>query len=182
MPSLDPLLRRLPVRFRRALWLLPLLALQIGCDQGAKVLASDHLQGQPPTTYLGGSVKLVYAENPGAFLGLFRTLPDSARFWLLVLGVGLGLLAGLLFLLGRRGLRVPALLAGVTVLAGGVGNFIDRVINDGRVVDFLQVGVGPLKTGIFNIADVQIMAGAFALAWLIHRARPADEGPPPLPS
>jgi signal peptidase II len=27
------------------------------------------------------------------------------------------------------------------------------------VVDFLNVGIGPLRTGIFNVADVAIMVG-----------------------
>jgi signal peptidase II len=31
------------------------------------------------------------------------------------------------------------------------------------VVDFLYVRVGPLHTGIFNVADMAIMAGAFLL-------------------
>ena len=34
------------------------------------------------------------------------------------------------------------------ILAGGVGNLIDRVFNDGLVTDFLNIGVGPLRTGI----------------------------------
>ena len=33
----------------------------------------------------------------------------------------------------------------------------------GYVVDFVQVGVGPVRTGVFNIADMAIMAGAFLL-------------------
>jgi signal peptidase II len=51
-------------------------------------------------------------------------------------------------------------LVGLTLfVSGGASNWIDRVIH-GRVVDFLNVGVGPLRTGIFNVADVAIMAGA----------------------
>jgi signal peptidase II len=44
-------------------------------------------------------------------------------------------------------------------IAGGASNWFDRV-NDGRVVDFMNVGVGWLRTGIFNVADVAIMLGA----------------------
>jgi signal peptidase II len=42
---------------------------------------------------------------------------------------------------------------------GGLGNLIDRVFNAGAVTDFVVVGVGPLRTGVFNWADVLIMAG-----------------------
>jgi signal peptidase II len=31
------------------------------------------------------------------------------------------------------------------------------------VTDFLNVGIGPLRTGIFNLADMAIMAGALLL-------------------
>jgi len=34
----------------------------------------------------------------------------------------------------------------------------------GSVIDFVNVGVGPLRTGVFNVADVAIMAGIAALA------------------
>ena len=47
------------------------------------------------------------------------------------------------------------------ILAGGLGNLIDRALY-GHVVDFLYLGlpgVRWLQTNIFNIADVAIMAG-----------------------
>jgi signal peptidase II len=45
------------------------------------------------------------------------------------------------------------------LLAGGVSNWIDRALH-GSVVDFLNIGIGWLRTGIFNFADVAIMLGA----------------------
>ena len=50
-------------------------------------------------------------------------------------------------------------LAIVLLLAGGIGNLIDRTFHGGLVIDFLNVGIGPLRTGIFNVADMAIMAG-----------------------
>ena len=35
---------------------------------------------------------------------------------------------------------------------------MDRLIH-GSVVDFLNVGIGPVRTGVFNVADVAIMLG-----------------------
>jgi signal peptidase II len=57
------------------------------------------------------------------------------------------------------------------VLAGGASNWVDRVVR-GSVVDFLNVGVGPLRTGIFNVADVAIMVGVALL--LVGGLRTAD--------
>ena len=45
----------------------------------------------------------------------------------------------------------------------------------GFVVDFLNVGVGPVRTGIFNVADVAIMAGAALM--LIAELRAARDTP-----
>jgi len=40
--------------------------------------------------------------------------------------------------------------------AGGVSNLVDRLRHD-KVSDFLNVGVGRLRTGIFNVADMAIV-------------------------
>jgi len=45
-----------------------------------------------------------------------------------------------------------------------VGNLIDRVIYGGAVVDFVSVGLGGLRTGIFNLADVAITTGVVLVA------------------
>ena len=43
-------------------------------------------------------------------------------------------------------------------MPGGASNWVDRVVR-GSVIDFINVGYGPLRTGIFNVADVAIMLG-----------------------
>jgi signal peptidase II len=45
------------------------------------------------------------------------------------------------------------------VAAGGIGNLLDRLFNNGAVIDFIRLGIGPLRTGIFNMADVAIVTG-----------------------
>ena len=40
------------------------------------------------------------------------------------------------------------------------------MLNDGAVIDFLNVGIGGLRTGVFNIADMFILAGAGILLYL----------------
>jgi signal peptidase II len=54
------------------------------------------------------------------------------------------------------------------ICGGGVGNLADRVRYHGYVTDFLNVGIGPVGTGIFNMADVALMTG-MALLFLLHR-------------
>ena len=45
------------------------------------------------------------------------------------------------------------------MIGGGAGNLIDRIFNHGAVIDFLNLGVGTLRTGVFNAADMEIVAG-----------------------
>ncbi|MDX1252905.1 MAG: signal peptidase II [Gammaproteobacteria bacterium] len=46
-----------------------------------------------------------------------------------------------------------------TILTRGASNLYDRIINEGAVIDFLNIGVGVIRTGIFNVADMAIMLG-----------------------
>jgi signal peptidase II len=141
-------------------WILPLVLLltTVGCDRLTKRLAVAHLSGAPPQSYFQNTIRLEYAENSGAFLSLGANLPEGIRTAVLTFGVSLLLIIVAILAVRRRWNGVP--LAGVALMwAGGVSNLIDRAFN-GSVVDFLNVGIGSLRTGIFNVADVAVMLGA----------------------
>jgi signal peptidase II len=83
--------------------------------------------------------------------------------------VGTGLIALLIWLL-RAHARSPLFVIALgLILAGGGSNLIDRLLHHGRVIDFMNLGIGPLRTGIFNFADVFITVGGVVLAWLSYR-------------
>lgn len=138
----------------------PIIIIGIIIDQLSKLWAVSALKGGPRYSFLGDSVRIIYAENTGAFLGMGQSLPDTWRFWILTAFVGLFLLGLLAFTLFSKELDTPSLIAMTLIFTGGLGNFIDRAANNGAVVDFLNMGIGGLRTGIFNIADVYIMVGA----------------------
>lgn len=144
---------------RRLALVAALLVASIGCDQATKRIASALLERGVVHSWLGDTVRLQYAENRGAFLSLGAFLPESARFAVFVVGVGL-LLAGMLgFALLRPGLPPLEVAGFACFVGGGFSNWIDRVVNDGRVVDFMNLGIGRLRTGVFNVADVVLMVG-----------------------
>jgi signal peptidase II len=90
-------------------------------------------------------------------------LPEALRFLIFVVFTGT-MLAVMLLLVIKERAGDPAQLTGLALLAGGgMGNLIDRLFNDGRVVDFVSLGLGPVRTGVFNVADVAVMAGATLL-------------------
>jgi signal peptidase II len=148
------------LRIRR-LAVLGLVLATIGCDRATKRLAVDHLAGRAVLRYLADTVRLQYVENRGAFLGLGAGLPGWARTSLFVVGTGM-LLAGVVALGLRQRVRGASLVGLALLWAGGLSNLVDRVCR-GSVVDFLNVGLGSLRTGIFNVADVAIMAGCALL-------------------
>lgn len=141
-----------------------LVAASIGCDQGTKALAVEHLSGRPTTSYLFDTFRLGYAENPGAFLSLGAGLSPTARFWIFTAGSAV-LLGVIVIAALRKRLDAVPMLGLLLVAAGGIGNLVDRVLRDGRVVDFMNMGIGPVRTGIFNVADVQLMAGVALIAF-----------------
>lgn len=149
----------------------------VGCDQAVKAIARDALASSPPVSLFGGAVRFEYAENPGAFLSLGAELPPQIRFLLGVVFVALALAALLVFMLRSASLSTGQKAALALIVGGGFGNLIDRVANDGHVIDFVSVGIGPLRTGIFNVADMAITAGVLVMlfsGWRDRAPEPSD--------
>ncbi len=136
-------------------------------DQTTKMLAIKHLKYREAIIYWADLFRLQYAENTGAFLGLGGTFSEPVRFWLLTLFNSIVLLSVSSFLMFKKDLPPFVSFSLTLILSGGFGNLIDRVFRDGRVVDFMSMGLTfenwQLRTGIFNIADIAIMAGLFLL-------------------
>ena len=155
--------------FRLALILV--IVATIGCDRVTKHVATETLSGRPTQSYLSDTVRLGYTENAGGFLSIGDSLPSSARTAVFTIGTGLVLVVLAIMAFRVRLSRWHGV--GLALfIAGGTSNWIDRAMN-GVVVDFLNLGVGWLRTGVFNVADVAIMLGAgiFALAELRRNRR-----------
>lgn len=143
----------------------------VGCDQVSKSAARAFLEPGVTQSLFADSLRLQLVENPGSFLSLGASLPQRWRFMIFTGAVAallLGLLGAALF--ARRLDRVR-FIALALVAGGGISNLIDRLVFQGQVTDFLNVGIGSLRTGIFNVADMTILAGAL-LMLLKHRSEP----------
>jgi signal peptidase II len=146
--------------------------ISIGIDQGTKWYASEYLPKFEMTSYLNDILRIGYIENTGAFLGLGSGMSDSAKFWIFVCAVGFILSALLIYILRTKTQTAYGLSSLILIFSGGISNFYDRATNDGAVIDFLNVGIGSLRTGIFNVADMAIMLGVFML--LFAKDKKAD--------
>ena len=142
------------------------LSLLVGCDHATKGLAKMELDGGSARELIRGVLDLRYVENTDIAFNLLRWVPETIRTpMLLVLGA-IGVFA-MGFLLLRES-REPGLrrLALVLVLAGAIGNYVDRIVR-GYVVDFVHVHHWP----VFNVADIYITAGfgILALGFFVYR-------------
>lgn len=154
--------------------LLVLVVATIGCDRVTKHFAAETLAGEPRQSFLADTVRLEYVENTGAFLSLGADLPPVVRMALFTVGNGL-ILIGTIVIAVRLHWTGLQLLGLGLVFAGGASNLVDRIVR-GSVIDFMNVGLGSLRTGIFNVADVAIMAGIAVLV-LAHVRASRDPEP-----
>jgi len=138
-----------------------------GCDQGTKSFASNHLPKNEMISYFHDTVRIGYTENAGAFLSFGELWPENIRFLIFTVMTGLFLLGLFLYLVCNSKLDFLSIAGLSLILGGGSSNLYDRLINDGIVIDFLNVGVGGVRTGIFNVADMAIMFGG-VLVFLAH--------------
>ena len=129
----------------------------VGCDRVTKHVASTTLAGAPVRSFLADTVRLGYVENAGGFLGLGADLPEAARTAVFTVGTGVLLLVLIVSAYRLKWTGWPAF-AMTLLVAGGISNLFDRAVH-GSVIDFINVGVGPVRTGIFNVADMAIMLG-----------------------
>jgi signal peptidase II len=158
-------------RLPRILTVLLITVVGVGCDQATKAIAKQYLAPAALLSFAGDTFRLQYAENSGAFLSLGASLPDPWRHLVFTVLVGIFLLGLLGYLLVSRSVPSAAIICLSLVFAGGISNLIDRIAYDGRVIDFLNVGIGPLRTGIFNLADMAITFGALFLAFDTYRQK-----------
>ncbi len=150
-------------RILRVVVMITVIVVIVGCDQGTKTLARSRLGNGTVVSLFGGILVMSYVENQGAFLSLGERLPRVAR-GIVFIAVPLAVLAGIVLSVARKKNVRGLFAAGLACVAGGgLGNLLDRVFHGGRVGDFLTLGVGSVRTGIFNVADMCIMLGCLLL-------------------
>ena len=141
----------------------------ISCDRITKDFAKDHLKNKATVTYLDDTVRLQYVENTGAALSWGDDLPRQVSFWLLSI-LPLLILSGL-FIYTLKNLQQmgPMKVFSIAlVFSGGIGNITDRLLYDRHVTDFLNIGIGNIRTGIFNVADVCVTSGVIGLLFFFN--------------
>ena len=142
----------------------------ISWDRVTKNLAKEHLMNKESKSYLHDTFRLEYVENTGAAMSLGDSLPNTISFWLLsILPLGILLILFAYTINRSKEMRFVKIFSLSLVIAGGIGNIIDRLFYDRHVADFMNVGFRNIRTGILNFADVCVTAGVICFLFF-HRS------------
>lgn len=135
-----------------------LIAALVAADRLTKLAVVAHMQLGEDIPVFGPLLHLYYLRNTGAAFSLFDTLAFGR--WLLA-GFTIALVGVCFWVLFAGKLRGwLGNFALVLIIAGGIGNLIDR-LTTGEVVDFLYVKL--IHFAIFNVADSFVVVGAVLL-------------------
>lgn len=145
-------------------------AVLLGIDQLTKYFVLQNLKPVGSVTVIGGLLEFTYVENTGAAFGLFK---NSMLFVLVLTLVAFIAIAVVLFKYKNH--TALSYIASTLLLAGGIGNLIDRLLYR-FVVDFIHV---MFFDYVFNFADCCVTVGAvlFVLHVLLisYREKKAEE-------
>lgn len=145
-----------------------IIAANIGCDQTTKFYARVFLKDRGTYQVLGDFFILRYAENNGAFLGLFSPLPKSVRIVLLVLAPSFVMMILAFYVFRTGNIPVLQIVSLCCIIGGGISNISDRIFNNENVVDFMNVGIGSIRSGVLNFADLSIVIGLAGICFMYY--------------
>ena len=150
-----------------------LVAALVGLDQLVKFLVRAFIPLGGDVPFLPHVLQLTYVQNTGAAFSIL-----SRHTWVLAL-VSLAASVFLAVLLVRRVFPQPfAMFCLSLVLAGAVGNLIDRVAL-GFVTDMFETLF--MNFAVFNVADICVVCGGIAFCayyLLCHGKEERDDDPP----
>ncbi len=139
---------------------LPAIAVLTVLDQITKYAAIAYLEGSDPIIIVDGVLELMYVENRGAAFGIM----NGMRGFFLVLAPLISLmLLSVLSRLPKTRRFLPLKAAFICIIAGAIGNFIDRLLH-GYVVDFIYFKL--IDFPVFNVADIFVTCSAAALIYM----------------
>ena len=137
-----------------------------GLDQLTKQWAVSRLMGKPDIVLWEGVFRLHYLENTGMAFGLLKD--QQTLFFIVTLAV-VAFLVFALYKTPEKKRFIPMHIVLILVIAGAVGNFIDRT-SQKYVVDFLYFDL--INFPVFNVADVYVTAAgitALILMLFVYR-------------
>lgn len=128
----------------------------IGVDQAIKQWALDTLAQVDTIPLIQDVLHLTYVENYGAAFSILQN-----KKWFLIGVTSLIAIGAIVLLLSKKLKSNLAIWSVALIIAGGVGNLIDR-IGRGFVVDYIDFRL--INFAVFNFADCCVVVGTILLA------------------
>lgn len=136
-------------------------ALLLAFDQFTKYLAVVYLKGKEAFILIDGVLELDYLENRGAAFGMLQ----NQKFFLVAVGiVFMAVICYFLIRLPEQKKYFMIHILASAIIAGGLGNMIDRIRLD-FVVDFISFVL--IDYPIFNVADIYVVVATIAVFVLL---------------
>jgi signal peptidase II len=154
----------------RTLAIVAILITNVGCDQISKNVVRKRIHYNEEISLMNNYLTLTKIENSGAFFSIGNSLPQPIKLLLLTILPMVSLGVAFVYLLTKRSLTNTTITGICFIIGGGAGNIYDRLVY-GSVTDFLHINFVIFQTAIFNMADVSIMTGIFAIAFDAFRSR-----------
>lgn len=130
-------------------------------DQLTKWLAVTYLKPNGPKAIISGIFELQYLENRGMAFGFMQ---NQKVFFIIMTLIIAAVIIYLYIKVPDTKRMLPVRILCVCIMAGAIGNFIDRV-RQSYVVDFLYFKL--INFPIFNVADIYVTVSAIVFLVLI---------------
>ncbi len=121
-------------------------------DQASKLIVKNYLKLKESVSVIRGVFHITYSQNYGASFGLLE-----GYTWLFIL-FSFIVIGAVVYYWNRIPNEKFVLWMIAFVLAGAIGNLIDRLVY-GYVIDFFDFRIWP----IFNVADLVLTIGCIGL-------------------
>lgn len=139
-------------RFRYAI-----VAVVIFADQIVKFLVRNGMKVGDSIPVIDNFFSITYVTNTGGAMSSFE-----GNIFLLIAIPIVAVIFAAVYIEKHHRIQNMLLLSVLLIIAGGVGNLIDRIMF-GFVTDFLDFTSLPFWNWVFNIADIAICLGCFLL-------------------
>ena len=140
---------------KKSIWIPLVIAVLVAVDQWVKHWIVANFALGEVKTWIKGLVSLTYLQNSGA---AFSMLENQQVFFTIVTVLVLGVASWYLYKNIKGSFWMVTSL--VLIIAGGIGNFIDRLMQ-GYVVDMFHLDF--MNFAIFNVADAYLSVGVVLL-------------------
>jgi signal peptidase II len=138
-----------------------MIVVLLALDLGTKKWAQNHLKNTHGIEVIGGFWRFDYVENQNISFSIGSSLPEKVK-QPIIIGVNILALVFLTIFIIQADKTFVLFLSAALILAGALGNLIDRIMN-GFVVDFIHWFYRGFDWPVFNLADAYVSVGMILL-------------------